>query len=187
MKATTHSVRSLEIIIVSFVLAISCGCSAVISSHPVGEKPAKIIAKDWEGNWESTDSAVRVKVVDENRGLLKAFWMEDDKQGNPAMKTAEVELRESGDWLFASVREEGKNRGYLWGRIKNEDRQVIVWMPDENSFRKMVTESVLSGKLDGDDVLLDELKPPQLKIIKSGEKGVWFAWDKPAVFVKMGN
>jgi hypothetical protein len=187
MEPTTQRIRSLALIPVGLLLAISCGCNAVISSHPVGEKPARIVAKDWEGNWETTDGAVRVKVVDANKGLLKTFWIEDDKQGNPTMKTAEVELRESGDWLFASTREEGKKRGYLWGRIKNEDRQIIVWLPDENIFRQMVKDSVLAGKLDGDDVLLGELKPQHLKIVKSGEKGVLFDWDKPAVFVKMGN
>ena len=187
MKTTGQSIRLLQLAIAGILLAITCGCSSIISKHPVGEKPARIVAKDWEGNWESPDGAVTVKVVDADKGLLKTFWIEDDKQGIPALKTAEVELRESGGWLFASTREEGKNRGYLWGRIKNEDRQIIVWLPDENMFKQMVKESVFPGKIDGDVLLLEELTPRHLKIITTSEKGVLFDWDKPAVFVKMGK
>jgi hypothetical protein len=185
MKPT--SLRSLQLIIAGSLLSITCGCNSIISKHPLGEKPARIVAKDWEGNWESSDGAVTVKVVDADKGLLKAFWIEDEKQGSPVMKTADVELRESGGWLFASTREEGKNRGYLWGRIKNEDRQIIVWLPDENMFKQMVKESVFPGMLDGDGVLLEELTPRHLKLITTSEKGVLFEWDKPAVFVKMGK
>jgi hypothetical protein len=50
-----------------------------------------------------------------------------------------------------------------------------------------VKDGVFPGKIDGDDVILDELKPQHLKIITSGERGVLFEWDKPAVFVKVGN
>lgn len=182
MKATG---QKLELILACFLLTISCGCNAVISKHPVGEKPARIVAKDWEGNWENPDGAVTVKVVDADKGLLKVFWLEDDKQGTPAMKTAEIEVRESGGWLFANTREEGKNRGYHWGRITNEDRQIIVWLPDKNMFAQMVKESVFPGRVDGEDVLLEELTPRHLKIIITAEKGVLLDWDKPVVFVKM--
>jgi hypothetical protein len=47
--------------------------------------------------------------------------------------------------------------------------------------------SLRSPDTDGDDVILEELKPQHLKIITSGERGVLFEWDKPAVFVKVGN
>jgi hypothetical protein len=115
------------------------------------------------------------------------FWLDDDTK--VVMKTAEVELRESGEWLFASTKAEDKDqtKGYTWGRIKNEDRQIILWLPDDKIFKRLVKDGVFPGKIDGDDVLLEELKPQHLKIITSGERGVLFEWDKPAVFVKVGN
>jgi hypothetical protein len=146
------------------------------------------VAKEWEGNWITTDGAVEVKVVDSEKGILKVFWLEDDNnQGNPGMKTAEVELRESGDWLFANTPEPDKNRGFIWARIKNEDRQIIIWSPDDKSLAQGVKDGLFPGKLDGDEVILDELKPQHLKLITSGEKGVFFSWDKPSVYVKVGN
>jgi hypothetical protein len=187
MKSILLRTRCSKLAIAGLLLANACGCSSVISKRPVGETPARIAVKDWEGNWVGVDGAVNVKVVDADKGILKVFWLEDDNQGFPAMKTAAVELRESGDWLFANIREEDKDRGYIWGRIKNEDRQIIVWPPDDRSFAQGVKDGVFPGKLDVDEIILDELKPQHLKIITSGERGVLFSWDKPTVFVKVGN
>ena len=176
-----------KLALAGLILLTTCGCNLVISKRPVGEKPARIVAKEWEGNWVTTDGAVKVKVIDAEKGTLKVFWLEDDKQDSPAMKTAEVELRESGGWLFANTREENKARGYVWGRIKNENRQIVLWTPDDKLFKQSLKDAVFAGKVDGEDVILDELKPQHLKIITSGERGVLFSWDQPTVFVKVGN
>jgi len=173
--------------IAGVLLLTVCGCNPVISKRPVGEQPARIVAKEWEGHWVTTDGAAEIKVVDANKGVLKVFWLEDDNRGNPGMKTAEVELRESGGWLFASTLEPDKSRGFVWARIKNENREIIIWSPDAKSFAHCVRDGVFPGKIAGDEVLLDDLKPQHLKIITSGERGVLFSWDEPTVFVKVGN
>ena len=177
----------LRVFLAGLLLATTCACNAVITKRPVGEKPARIVAKDWEGDWFTADGTAKVKVVDADKGILKIFWLEDDKQGKPAMKTADVELRESGDWLFASTREEEKGRGYVWGRIRNEDRQIVLWLPADKVFKQLIKEGVFPGKVEGDDVLLDELQPQHLKLIMSGDRGILFDWDKPVVFVKVGK
>jgi hypothetical protein len=189
MKPILSNKRYAKLVLAVLILLTTCGCNAVISKRPVGEKSAKIMAKDWEGNWLSPDGPAKVKVVDPDKGIIKVFWLEDDKEGKPGMKTAEVELRQSGEWLFANTRAEdkGESRGYVWARIKNEDRQIIAWLPDNKAFARLVKDGVLPGKNDGDDMILDELKPQHLQIITSGERGLLFEWDKPAVFVKVAN
>jgi len=180
-------IRRSKLALAGLILLTTCGCNAVISKRLVGERPAKVAAKEWEGNWVTTDGAVKVKVIDADKGILKVAWLEDDKQGNPALKTAEVELRESGGWLFANTKEEDKGRGYVWGRIRNEDGQITVWNPNDTLFKQLMKEGVFPGKVDGDEVILDGLKPQHLKIIISGERGVLFSWDNPTVFVKVGK
>lgn len=187
MQATITNIPRSKLPLAGLILLTICGCNPVISKRPVGEKPARIVAKEWEGNWVTTDGTVKVKVVDSEKGILKIAWSEDDRQGNPAFKTAEIEVRQSGGWLFANTREEDKGRGYVWGRIRNEDGQIIVWSPDEKLFKQLVKEGVFPGKVAGDEVILDELKPQHLKIITSEQRGVLFSWDKPTVFVKIGN
>ena len=186
MNPILTKIRLSKLALAGLILLTTCGCNSVISKRPVGEKPARIVAKEWEGNWVTTDGAVKVKVIDAEKGTLKVFWLEDDNQGNPAMKIAEVELRESGEWLFASTKED-KGRGYVWGRIKNEDRQIKLWSPDDKLFKQSLKDGVFPGKVDGDDVILEELKPQHLKIITSGEGGVLFSWHEPTVLMKVGK
>lgn len=175
-----------KLALAGLILLTTCGCSSVISKRPVGEKQARIVAKEWEGDWVTREGTVRVKVVDVEKGILKVFWLEDDKLGNSAMRTAKVELRESGDWLLANTQDD-KGRGYVWGRIRNEDRQIVVWAPDDKLFSRLTKDGVFTGKIESGDVILEELKPQHLKIITSGERGVLFSWDQPTVFVKVGN
>lgn len=186
MKSTLLKARYSKLALAGLILLTACGCNAVVSKRPVGEKPAKIVAKEWEGNWVTTDGAVNVRVVDADKAILSVAWLENDGQGKPAMKIAEVELRESGEWLFANTKDD-KGRGFIWARIKNEDRQIVVWPPNDISFVQCVNDGVFPGTLDGEEVILDEIKPQHLKIITSAERGVLFSWDKPAVFVKVGN
>src|SRR5688572_32065939 len=112
--------RFSKLVLAGLLLTTACGCSSVISRRPVGDKPARIVAKDWDGHWLGTDGPINVKVVDADKGILRVKWLEDDNQGQPTMKTAEVELRESGGWTFANTREEETGRGFIWARIKNE-------------------------------------------------------------------
>ena len=126
MQPTFTKIQHSRLAFVGMILLTTWGCNAVISKRlvgEVGERPAKVAAKEWEGNWVTADGAVKVKVVDADKGILKVAWLEDDKQGNSALKTADIEVRESGGWLFANTKEEDKGRGYLWGRIRNEDGQ----------------------------------------------------------------
>lgn len=174
-----------RLILVGLLLMAACGCNAVLSKHPVGDSPARIETKEWEGNWITSDGAVSLKVLDADKGILRASWVEDGRNGTPT-KSAEIEVRESGGWLIASARDD-KGRGYFWGRIKNEDGQIIVWSPDERLFAKAVKDGVLPGRVEGDDVILDDLKPHHLKVITDTEKGVLFSWDRPSIFVKSRN
>jgi hypothetical protein len=51
----------------------------------------------------------------------------------------------------------------------------------------LIKDGVLPGKVERNDVWLEELKPEHLKLITSGEKGILFQWDQPTIFVKAGN
>src|SRR6185436_10387235 len=110
---------------------VSCACNPVLSKRAVGEKPAQLAPAEWDGNWISSDGPVNLKVIDGEKGRLSASWTEE-AQGRPTLKTATIEVRQQGDWLFGNTLEDGngKSRGYLWARIWKEDRQIIVWEPD---------------------------------------------------------
>lgn len=185
MKNRLLRSRHPKLAFVALLLAVT-GCNQVICKRPVGEKPARIVAAEWEGNWIGPDGALAIKVADVDQAILKVVWLEDEA-GQPTMKTALVELRESGDWLFASTREEGEDRGYLWARIKKENCQILLWEPDNQLFAKLVRAGVVPGRMDQNNVILEPLNSEHLNMIKSGEHGVPFSWDRPLIFVKAHN
>ena len=194
MKNFLSGIRATTIIATAILLTIMSGCNQVLSKRPVGEKPAKLVAADWEGQWLTSDGLVKLTVVDANKGLLKAYYLEAE-DGTPVLYSANIELRESGEWMFGSFNEKdarkaddkAASKGFLWARVINKDRQIIIWAPDDAVFTKLVESGVFPGKTEQRDVFLDELKPQHLKIITSGERGVLFKWDEPLVLVKVGK
>ena len=185
MKPTLPKARYSKLAFVALLLAVS-GCNQVICKRPVGEKPAKIVVAEWEGNWIGPDGAIAIKVVDAESATLKVVWLEDDA-GQPTMKTAAVELRESGDWLFANTLKDDEASGYLWARIKKENRQILLWEPDEKLFAKLVRAETLPGRVDQNNVILEELNSEYLNLITSGDHGVPFTWDQPLILVRALN
>ena len=55
-----------------------CGCGAIYSTGPFGEKPWNIEGEiaEWEGTWIYPDGALTVAVTDGSSGLLKVAWVE---------------------------------------------------------------------------------------------------------------
>ena len=171
-----------------FLLVATCACNPVISKKAVGETPAKLIAAEWDGSWITADGPVNLRVVEPEKGILSASWIEEE-QGRATLKTATVELRTQGDWLFANMQEDnkGKSRGYLWVRVKKDARQIIVWEPDHDRFAEMIRQGAVAGKPEGSDLVIDGLEPHTVKAITDGKRGVPFKWDRPIIFSKVGD
>lgn len=185
MKNRMLQLRWPTVIFVGFLLATT-GCNPVLSKRAVGPKPARIVAAEWEGKWIGPDGSVAIKVVDQDPAMVEVVWQEDDA-GQQKMKTALVELRESGDWLFANTRPEGDGNGYLWARVKKEKRQILIWEPDDKAFTKLVNDGVVPGRIDEKKVTLEELDAKRLSALQSGDYGVPFKWGEPVILVRPPN
>jgi hypothetical protein len=165
------------------ILALT-GCSAVYTIQPIGEKPSKIEARDWEGTWIHKEGSVTVRVMDEEDGLLRIAWIERKGEGL-AFETHDVQLRETGSWVFANTKDDDTDEPrYLWALIKRDGKQVIVWLPDEAKFKVLVEEGKLPGRTQGLDVILDNLEPEHLSIITGEPEGLRFLWDQPVALIR---
>ena len=131
------------------------------------------------------DSAVLVRVVDPAAGKLQYCETKVSK-GTFVTKTTDLFVRESGDWLFASVADETHDR-YEWARIERDDDLLTVWAPDKNAFRALVQSGKLQGRLVDQGVILDPLSAEQMKALASGALGVPFKWDKPAIIHRLAR
>lgn len=169
-------------------LAFLTGCHAVYSTTPMGEAPAIVIPDDWEGTWLHKDIAVTVAVLDSEKGILEVGWVEQ-KQDRLHFEHYKVQLRKSGEWLFGNVQDPEKPKLYVWARVRNEDDQIIVWVPDLDKAKTLIEKGVLPGrveKADG-DVVLTGPAAAELKIIMSAENGMIFDWAQPRVFRRLSN
>jgi len=172
----------------SLSLVLLTGCHAVYSTHPVGETPAAVSPDDWEGTWVHKDGAVTVAVLDRERGILDVGWVEK-KQERLQFEHYQVQLRKSGEWLFGNVQDPDKPKLYVWARIRNEDGQIIVWVPDVEKTKALVEKGMLPGRVekkDG-DVVLSAIGTAELKAIISGEKCMIFDWSQPRIFRRLTN
>ena len=170
----------LSVLIVAIALA---GCSAVYSTKPMGGAPVSINPEAWQGTWIHKDDVITIEIVDAEKGLLRAAWIEDMK-----LESFNVHLLAFGDWIFGSAKDEQKESLFVWGRIKHEDRQLIVWCPSVSKFKAMVQDGVLPGTVDDDgNVTLGELTADHMSIIASDVKDVLFDWDDPYVFVRLSK
>jgi hypothetical protein len=166
--------------------ALIFGCAAVSSVEPVGERPKAISQDEWSGTWIHENHSITIKVLDEQKGLLQVAWVEE-KEGGLKLESYQVAIRESGEWIFGNVKEKEDAASHYWALIKKDAGQIIVWTPDPAQFRKLVQTGVLRGKLEGYDIILGKLTPDDLKVILSGDKGVYFEWENPVVFFRLGK
>jgi len=184
-----------EMKLVTRLLSIGClillaACSSVYSTNPVGEKPVQLDSGQWDGNWLGADGVMTIRVKDAEQGILQVAWIEDME-----LLQYQVQLLESGDWVFFNLREEDDDDGYFWGRIKNDGDSIILWDPDIKKFRALVTKGVLPGEVKKtgknmeffSDVILGELTPAHLQVITSGDQGVLFNWDEPLLLIKLND
>ena len=168
------------------LLGLMPACNAVITEQPMGEKPLAVTADDWEGTWIHPEATGRIKVVDPEKGLLRVAWLEE---GSSDLESARVHLRESGSWIFASVKDEGSSESvrYFWARVKQENGQIVVWDPSVKRFKQLVEEGKLPGVIKNGSVILGDLKPEHYVLITSGAEGVLFDWDEPGVIMRIGH
>ena len=172
------------------------GCKEVTSPVPFGEQPYAADAEQWTGRWSAGDASLVISVIDAAQGRLHVRLEEPGS----APEDYDVQLRSSGDWIFASVLDtdhpgnheqadsdagaESEPR-YLWGRVSiGGNDQLVGWDPAPAAFAKLVEAGLLPGTVDDGSVHLGELDPDQYHIITSSSQGVLLDWEHPTVFYR---
>lgn len=161
-------------------------CSPVYVDEPIGETPLVLDPEDWEGTWMVEDDAILVDVLDSESGILRISGIEKKKDGELEVEAFTIHLRESGDWILASLEDdyEGEPR-YLWGAIRRRGEQILQLDPDRTKFRALVEAGTLPGRLDGEDVYLGPLEAEHVTLILSGAHGFLFTFDNFGVATRI--
>ena len=180
--------KTIKLLFLSALLFCLWGCDSVTSATQVGDQPVSLVAEEWDGTWLSAEGAVTLKVTDANQGKLRVSWIEESGDGLK-METWNVQIRSSGSWNFANVRDDGGDQEieerYLFTRVKKDNRQILFWMPDTDAFTAAVKAGHLPGEISDSSVRLAALNADHLEVIKSDQGPTLFDWDEPLVLLRV--
>ncbi len=169
------------------IVVVVCGCMKVASVTPVGEHPKKILPDDWDGTWINKEQPVKIRVADQQNGVLQVAWVEE-KGGRFVLESYQIEMWEAGEWTFGNFKTQESPAPYLWGLVKNDQGQIIIWTPDQAYFSKLVQTGVFPGNVEkGGDVVLKKLTSEHLQTMMSAAQSECFNWQTPIVFMRLGK
>lgn len=172
-----------------FVLALLlCGCSVIHSQEPVGLTPKDLSneVEEWEGCWRNNDGTLNVFVINATNGVIRAIGFKRDG-ADIKQESFDVYLRETGDWIFASMKDDDNEENlFVWGRVKMEDGVFLAWAPDTEKFTKLIHDGALPGTTNGTNGVLAPLSTNHYEII-SNPDSIYFEWDDPMVFWKISE
>lgn len=172
-----------------FVCLLTLGlgaCDYVSSEKPFGRTALRADPESWAGTWLNEDGALTVRVVDAAKGHLEVGWIESGRDGL-RLELLEAHLREFGGDAYASFTglDDDEVPGYLWVRLAREGERLVLWLPEAESFERLVGEGVLPGRLEEDGVVLGALDESQLALVGADEGGELFAWREPMVLLRV--
>ena len=191
-------IKHIAVVLTNIIL---CGCGSICSLHPVGETPVNLQEHKvkWEGTWLADGGVISIKVTNATNGIL-AVAMCDRNQGKWICNTGTVYLREGGGWTFANyeLTDETNRVGYIWGKVKHDDNQILFWLPDETKIKALVENGDLPGTVEraktksGDNmmlyaVMLGDLNSQHIDMITAETNGVLLHWESPIAFVKQSQ
>lgn len=170
------------------VLALAlAGCDYVSSEKPFGRAPLRAEPGEWAGTWLNEDGALTVRVIDAAKGHLEVGWIEAGS-GGLSLELIEAHLREFEGDAYASITgldEDEEVPGYLWVRLSREGERLVLWLPEAESFARLVEEGVLAGRLEDGGVVLGALDDRQLALVGADDGGELFSWREPMVLLRV--
>jgi hypothetical protein len=182
---------------VFFLILSACfltSCAVVTSENIIGSAAVQLSPEAWNGMWRNEDTALHIKVVDAENGLVKIVWFED-KDNDLKPESITVQITQGEKWEYLTLLDGSLYKDlekYCWGRIEKEGKRILFWLPDPERFELAVQAKILKGKLiqiekENYPSTHVQLKGSAQEIIKQVEagRGDYFLWDKPMTFIKM--
>ena len=164
---------------IGVVLLLLPACSSVMVEQPIGDIPLVLDSEDWEGAWLLDGDLYMVQIVDSERGELRIAAIETTTDGDFALETMTLLLRDGGEWILGNLRDDDwEESGFALAVGKLQDDQLLILLPDVAKFRTLVEAGTLPGRLEGDSVLLESLDAEQIALILSDEYGFLFDLDE---------
>jgi len=187
----------LRLVLLSSFLGLTA-CDSVFVEQPLGDEVVVLDPVLWQGQWTTGEMVITTTVIDAEKGILQAAWLERREQG-AEMEMATGYVRRSGTATYLnlpnydsdSATEENSGQDetlkYHWALLQQDVHRAILWWPDQSRFRDAVQAGTLPGVVrQNDDVMLGALSAEQLQLISSPEANL-LNWADPLVFVRIAD
>lgn len=190
-------------------LPLLSGCDAVVTHQPMGAEVVNLDEATWQGTWLGVEIVILTTVIDAEKGLLEAAWVERGPEG-ARFETVTGTVRRTGEWTFLNMEQEqfeesdpAKEKGgapaasapdqtampveYVWARVDNDGQRILLWWPDVDQVRAAVSAGTLPGQIkDDDDVLLGTLTAEQLEAINTPQNNL-LKWSEPVSLTRVNQ
>ncbi len=89
------------------------GCNAVLVKEPIGDVVVTLDPATWQGTWVNDEVVILTTVLDSEKGLLQAAWVERGAEGEGArFESVTGTVRQTGEMIFLSMeKESAEERG----------------------------------------------------------------------------
>jgi len=103
-SAAGSAVITMALLLASLVLG---GCNAVLVKEPMGDNVVTLDPATWQGTWITDEMVILTTVLDSDKGLLEAAWVERGPEGKGAnFESVTGMVRQTGDMLFLNIEKE---------------------------------------------------------------------------------
>jgi len=181
--------RSTFLLVLMMGLAMTA-CSWVTSVVPVGDSPVYLEPEEWEGLWKYDDvidgkltvETLAVYVVDAAGGILEFCNLSVDCTHTPGRAFVRQHTHADSKASFISAKSdqgyfEEDFDDYIWAKYGRLGNALILYLPHAGSFDKLVYRGEMPGKVDGEDVLLEQLSNDQLNRITTDKEQQLFFYE----------
>lgn len=188
-------------------------CESVFVKQPLGDEVVVLDKALWEGQWSNGEVVITTTVMDAEKGILQAAWVERGQDG-ARLEMATGFVRQTGNVIYLNLpnhddeRSDGLNAAesseatppnpeipgagssqseYHWARLALDEHRALMWWPSQERFRDAVKAGNLPGIIKEDkDVVLGELSAEQVQLINSPAANL-LSWTEPLVFMRIGD
>lgn len=100
------------------------GCNAVLVEQPIGDVVVKLDPAIWQGTWVNDEEVILTTVLDSEKGLLQAAWVERGAEGEGArFESVTGTVRQTGEMIFLSMEKEPAEE---WGATATPVTEVAA-------------------------------------------------------------
>jgi len=182
--------RTLTLLLVILMGLAVTACSWVTSVVPVGDSPVYLEPKEWEGLWKYDDvidgkltvETLAVNVVDAAGGILEFCNLSGDCTHTPGRAFVRQHTHADSKASFISAKSdqgyfEEDFDDYIWAKYGRLGNALILYLPHAGSFDRLVYRGEMPGKVDGHDVLMEQLSNDQLDRITTDKEQQLFFYE----------